>query len=287
MSDMRLPNYPQLYKHDNPSHHSDDLIRIANTLVNKVGGINNFIHTVGGVIRKAVDEVIDMPRTGRWSLDMIANTEKTYIGTKVEILLSHELRIPRGHKLDFLIDGTEVDVKNTVHSNWMIPQEAINEICLVIKINDKLALFSCGLVYCSKDVLSASTNQDRKHSLRATNPAIFWLCKDANMPSNFFESIQDDRILHEITDPTASGAERVRRLFTLCQNQVISRWAIESLAQQKDPMKRVRGNGGARDALSPMGITVLSGTYDKDELAQLGYSDIGKDEWVAVSKKWP
>lgn len=284
MNDMRSHSYLNLYKSCNPSHHSDDVIRIANVLVNKTNGIDNFIEMVGSLIRKAVDEVIDMPRTGRWSLDMIANTEKTYLGTKVEILLTHAFQFSRGGKLDLCIDGTEVDVKNTVLSSWMIPKEAINEICWVVKINDKSAKFSSGLVFCSPDVLSKATNQDKKHSLRATSPAILWLCKNATMPKNFFESIEDKNILKQITDPKANGTERVKRLFMLCTNQIIPRWAIESVAQQKDPMKRVRQNGGARNALSNMGVRVLNGAYDKEELIALGFSQIKKDEWVSVRK---
>lgn len=283
MNDMQSESYLQLYKSSNSSHNSD-VIRIANILINKTNGINNFIEIVGNLIRKAVDEVIDMPRTGRWSLDMIANTEKTYLGTKVEILLTHAFQFSRGEKLDLCIDGTEVDVKNTVLSGWMIPKEAINEICWVVQINDKSAKFSSGLVFCSPDVLSTSTNQDKKHTLRATSPAILWLCRNATMPKNFFESIEDRNILKQIIDPKANGTERVKRLFMLCPNQIIPRWAIESVAQQKDPMKRVRQNGGARNALSSMGIRVLSGAYDKEELIELGFNNVRKDEWVSIFK---
>jgi len=36
-------------------------------------------------LRRALDEVVDGMRTGRWSVDALEKTEKTYIGTKVEI----------------------------------------------------------------------------------------------------------------------------------------------------------------------------------------------------------
>ena len=49
-----------------------------------------------GVVRRGIDEVIDGGRTGRWSIDQLAKTEKTYIGTKIEHLVLNEFEIPRG-----------------------------------------------------------------------------------------------------------------------------------------------------------------------------------------------
>src|SRR5687767_5744114 len=37
----------------------------------------------GASIRRALDEVIDGPRTGRWDVSQLEKTEKTYIGTKI------------------------------------------------------------------------------------------------------------------------------------------------------------------------------------------------------------
>lgn len=36
--------------------------------------------TFGEVIRRSIDEVLDGPRTGGWSLDQLEKTEKTYVG---------------------------------------------------------------------------------------------------------------------------------------------------------------------------------------------------------------
>ena len=46
----------------------------------------------GGIVRRAIDEVIDGPRTGRWSMDQLTRTEKSYVGSKIEILLRAEFR---------------------------------------------------------------------------------------------------------------------------------------------------------------------------------------------------
>lgn len=101
------------------------LRRLEAAIIRESGGRSRFNADVPLLFRQAIDEVIDTPRSGRFTLDELEKTEKTYIGTKIEILLRNYLRLQRGLKLDLLIDGVEVDVKNTVVSNWTIPSEAM------------------------------------------------------------------------------------------------------------------------------------------------------------------
>jgi hypothetical protein len=54
------------------------------------------------------------------------------------------------------------------------------------------------------------------------------------------------------------------------------------LHDQLDPMKRLRGNAGAKDILRPRNIALLSGTYFNPVLQQLGLPRIGNDEHIAV-----
>ena len=73
------------------------------------------------LFRQAVDEVIDAPRTNRFTIGELEKTEKTYLGTKVEILLRDFLKLPKGKILDLSVDGVEVDIKNTMQRAWTIP----------------------------------------------------------------------------------------------------------------------------------------------------------------------
>ena len=50
------------------------------------------------VVRHGIDEVIDGGRTGRWSVDQLVKTEKTYIGTKIEHLVLNEFEIPEARR---------------------------------------------------------------------------------------------------------------------------------------------------------------------------------------------
>ena len=60
------------------------------------------------MLRQCVDDVIMTPKTGRRSYDELEKTEKTYIGTRVEIELRAMLNLPKG-KLDTVILGVSKD----------------------------------------------------------------------------------------------------------------------------------------------------------------------------------
>lgn len=97
------------------------LSRLQAAIYRQAGSRDKFEESIPGILRQAVDEVIDTRRSGRFVLDELQNSEKTYIGTKVEIVVRNYLRLPRGTVLDVVIDGVETDIKNTIGTSWMIP----------------------------------------------------------------------------------------------------------------------------------------------------------------------
>ena len=60
------------------------------------------------------------------------------------------------------------------------------------------------------------------------------------------------------------------QLFKEMEGVAISRTVIQGIAQQKDYMKRLRKNGGARDPLAEV-IALLSGNYDKNLIKALDF----------------
>lgn len=131
------------------------------------------------LVRMSIDEVIDEARTGRTSLAQLEKTEKTYIGTKVEILTRALLKLPKGNKLDLLVGKTEVDVKFTTSGKWMIPMEAFGEICLLIEANEKKAQFGVGLLKMTPANLTKGENRDKKLSVSSRGRSnIIWLVQD-------------------------------------------------------------------------------------------------------------
>lgn len=236
---------------------------------------------MGQVVRQAFDEVIDMPRTGRWKIEQLAKTEKTYIGTKIELLAKHEFSLVSGTKLDILFEGHEIDIKNTIGTNWSIPLEAVDEICLVIAGDDEKNVFSLGLFRALEIYLNPGANRDRKRTISSVGMAsVYWIARHAPMAENFMASLTApvrDGILKQ-----PSGSARIRELFRKVTLRPIHRDVIEGLAQQKDALKRVRKNGGARDHLLRDGILLLSGKYDHELLRRLGFPNTTRDQFVSI-----
>lgn len=240
---------------------------------------NGFETHAAETLRRALDEVIDGMRTGRWSVDSLHKTEKTYIGTKVEILFMFEFELEAGRKLDARIQGAEVDIKCTVLKDWMIPMEAVNELCLLVQIDDTKSRFSIGAVRITPEILRSGKNRDKKASLSAEGrQAISWLIKDGVLPQNFLASLNPEIRGAILSQP--SGQARIRELFRLVQGRIIPRVAIETVAQQKDPLKRARD---ARKALLAEGILVLGHQDAHPKIAaEQGYPIPKKGEFIAI-----
>lgn len=232
-----------------------ELDRVASA----IRAVPNMEMKFGTALRMALDEVID-PRSGRYSIHQLAKTEKAYLGTKVEIIVRAALALDPGNRLDYGIDGIDVDAKFSIAPwRWMIPTEAIGQLCLVMHADDDRARFQVGVVRATADKLSPGTgNKDKKRQLlAAARWSIQWIVEEGNLPENFVLGLEPsirDRVLKP---PGARyGQERVNRLLRLVQDTVIPRTAIETVAQQLDPMKRVRD---ARKVLEAEGVFVLGG----------------------------
>ena len=152
------------------------IIEVSDALKATLGNADNFRVQFHNLVRQAIDEVIDTPRTGRTKLSEIEKTEKTYIGTKIEILARALLKLPRGTKLDLLVENHEVDVKFTVTGNWMVPMTTLNELCLLIFADTKKQTFGVGLLRMTKNNISESENRDKKRRVNSTGKNnILWL----------------------------------------------------------------------------------------------------------------
>ena len=236
---------------------------------------------IGKGLRKSFDEVIDGPRTGRFQISQLEKTEKTYIGTKVEIVLRNELGLARGNVLDNLIAGVEVDTKFSLRGDWMIPREAVGQICLLITGDDNTSLASAGLLRMTPAVLSGGANQDSKKTISAAGKLhIRWLLNNADMPPNFLLDL-DDVTRKKVLAPT-SGKQRLMALFRNVTGQIIPRSAILQVAQlQGDPLKRARE---AKIPLAAQGYEVMCATYlpERARMIAHGFPDLKDDDWLSI-----
>ncbi|UOA27741.1 NaeI family type II restriction endonuclease [Pseudosulfitobacter sp. DSM 107133] len=265
-----------------PDHRDHALLStIAADITARAGGPETLATQFAAMLRRCVDDVIMTPKTGRRSYEELEKTEKTYIGTRVEIELRAMLRLQRG-KLDTVVQGHDVDIKNTMGSNWMIPTEAIDHPCILVAADEVRAQCYLGLIVARPDYLTAGQNKDAKKSVSAQGFAnILWLLRHHPYPANFWRTVPPEIVPQIFAG--ASGNQRMAALFRHIQGKPITRDVVEAVAQQQDFMRRIRSDKGrgTRDLLAREGIALLSGHYDAPLIAALGLPHCTGSEFVS------
>jgi hypothetical protein len=222
----------------------------------------------GDAVRQSIDEVLDGPRTGRWDFRQLEKTEKTYVGTKVEIVVRSALKLEPGPRLDLEIEGEDVDIKWAMNSQWQIPREAVGELCLCIGGRKDLKAFEVGLIRCDENVLNPGSNQDGKRTISAAGRSRMRLLVPlAPLPPNFVAELDSELRAKIIAEPTIQ--KRVTRLFRLLPYVPVPRLALQTVAMTTgDPVRRTRADAWAGDPLE--GMVVLSSKYAKGVVEELG-----------------
>jgi hypothetical protein len=245
---------------------------------------------IAAVLRDTLDQLYDGQHTGRWRFEQLHKTEKTHMGTLVEINLHREFDFADGDVTDYKIAGVEVDCKYSMNfGGWELPPEVMGHICLLITASDANSSWSAGLLRIEEPYLRARTNRDSKRQLTASSRAnIHKLWPDhGRLQENVFLHL-DPQLRDCIFNARGrrgnqNGQARTNELFRLVQGKIIRRAELATVAQQDDFMKRARGNGGARTQLSAEGILVL-GHQDNDPLvaAALGLAVPKKGELISA-----
>lgn len=232
------------------------------------------------MFRDAIDGVIDTPKTRRRAYADLGKVEKTYIGTRIEILLRAYLQAPEGKVLDLLLGGIETDIKHTMADNWMIPPEAHGHPCILTAADEAVGRCYFGIVVAHPHHLNPGKNRDGKQTLSPPGVAsIRWILEGVAYPLPFWTSLPD-AVVKDVFSGTG-GTDRLARLFRHALGRKIHRDVVQAVAQQLDYMKRVRFNGGARDPLAAEGILLLSGKYDATLIQRLGLPNCTPDEFVS------
>lgn len=243
---------------------------------------DNMLDRFGRAIRQSFDEVFDGQRTGRYSLDQLSKTEKTYVGTKIEIVVQAEFGLQRGRRMDFLVVDHEVDAKWSMKSGgWMIPTEAVGELCLCITADDHRSTFSVGLLRADVDTLKAGQNKDAKKQFSPFGlDRMRWLAHDAKLPENLLLHV-DEETRTAILEPSLSGQRRINELFHRVQERIIRREVVLTVAQQDDGPKRVRD---ARKHLAAFDIVILGHQQSDPAIATAFDLPVPmKGEWISVT----
>lgn len=223
----------------------------------------------GYAIREALDQIYDGQRTGRWDYTQLLKTEKTHVGTLVEIWLQREFGFVDGDELDYQIAGVDVDCKWSLNLyDWEIPQEMYSrgdKIALVVWANDYTARWASGLIRIGEDVLRPPGRQrDGKRRLNDRGrDRILWIAPGADLVKNTLLHISDPRKL-DLIAYAARGQTAVTNLFRELTGELVNRATVLTAAQQVDSAKRVRD---ARRHLKPEGIVIFGHYAPQPQMA--------------------
>ncbi|MFS4582609.1 NaeI family type II restriction endonuclease [Phaeobacter sp. C3_T13_0] len=266
-----------------PGHPDHPLLSsLAQDITTRAGGMFELADRFPAMLRNCIDDVILTAKTGRRAYEDLEKTEKTYIGTRVEIELRAMLRLPKG-RLDTEILGHDVDIKHTMGSNWMIPTEAVDQPCILVAADEPRARCYLGLIVARQAYLTAGQNKDAKRSVSAEGFGhILWLLCDQPYPANFWRLLPEATVARIFSGD--SGNARMASLFKEIQRQPIPRDVVEAVAAQKDFMRRIRSDGGhgTRDLLAKTGIVILEGRKDAQLMRALNLPHCSGSEFIST-----
>jgi hypothetical protein len=257
-------------------------------------------------LRDSLDELMDGQRTGRWCYQQLTKTEKTHLGTVVEVNLTKEFELADGADLDWNISGIDLDCKFSKSlGGWEIPMEMYlcpdheersgkaDHPALLVWLCDDHNLWGAGIIQVTdsrlgwtKDkntgLLRRRYNRDNKRTLSVeARDEICWLWgrPDHALPTNTLRHL-DDGVRARIFADKRSGQKRTNELFSQVRNVIIRRATVLTVAKQDDAPKRARD---ARIQLRSQGIAVLGhqGVHPK-VAALLGLDVPTKGEWISV-----
>jgi hypothetical protein len=268
----------------------ETLSAIETEILARCGGAAALADRFPQLVRDAVDFLLDPVRTARTRVVELDNVEKTFIGLKLEHFVRDMLDVPKGLR-DLVVDGRDVDIKNTTRSNWSIPQETYrsSEPCLLMAVNDDAYTCSLGLIVARPEYLhQGAGNRDTKKGVSDYGfQHIRWLVAEAPFSPSRFAGIDMDRF-RDLRKTIDGGSDRAAAFFRENLFRVVHRDVVHALLfDQYDYMKRIRANGGAPDILGHENIAILIGTYTKDRVLadRLGLPAVKRDEVVSVKPR--
>lgn len=237
-----------------------------------------------GVLRESLDQVLDGPRTRRFKYSDLRKTEKTHVGTIVEINLGKAFALSDGVKMDYTVAGVDVDCKYSMFMwGWEFPLESIGHIVLLTWANDDSSRWSAGLWRVNEEHLpqNGKGNRDKKRKmLKSGRDEIFWLWQNQTLDENLLlhlDPADTDAIFSQ-----RSGMQALNELFRRVQGRIVRREVVLTVGQQRDSPRRARQTR-ERKHLGKEGIIVL-GHYEWDVAvaARLNLPVPKNGEWVAA-----
>jgi len=279
--------WPETTNPLNPIHPDYAILKaIDDGLCEAAGGKRQLGLLIGRILRRSIDRVVQTPKTNRLFYEDLESTEKTYIGTCVEIDLRSELKLPKGPHMDLLVAGQDTDVKcSRLFGGWMIPEEAYGKACVLITADDSTARFHAGIVVAKVDYLRSGKNKDKKLGLKAkARVNIRWLFQGEPYPPNFWLGVSKETV--QRISAGSSGNERMTTFVREVIDRPFSRKIVEDVGAQDDFMRRIRADSaarkGTRDVLLREGVLVVHGhkTKTRQMMKRFGI-DLQPDQFIS------
>ena len=207
-------------------------------------------------LRDSLNELLDGQRTGRWAYQHLSKTEKTHLGTVVEVNLTKEFEFANGVDLDWQITGRDIDCKFSKDlGGWEIPMEMYqcadhgerqgkaDHPALLTWFDDTTNRWAAGVITVTDERLrwkmgnlERAYNRDNKRCLANTSAgSVYWLWGglQTDLPRNLLLHLNPDA-RERILSPRLSGQKRVDQLFREVQGQIVGRETVLTVAQQDD-----------------------------------------------------
>ena len=242
---------------------------------------------MASALRESLDHVYDGPRTGRFRYSELRKTEKTHVGTIVEINIGRgfDLDARPTDPTDFRVEGVLVDCKYSMKwGGWEIPIEAWGHVVILLWASDVDSVWSAGIWRVDPRLLSGGTNRDAKRKLtKEAMSQIKMLWTNAALPENTLLQLPDDTVEHIFAaSGSRGGQQRTNALFRLVKDRIIRREVVLTVAKQRDGLRRARM---AREPkyLGREGILVLGHyRWDVAVAKALGLPVPRSGEWISV-----
>jgi len=239
---------------------------------------------MAAVLRESIDQVLDGPRTGRFRYADLRKTEKTHVGTIVEINLGKEFDLVDGDAMDYRIAGIEVDCKYSMTlGGWELPLESIGHVVLLTWADDAESCWSAGLWRVDEAHLGKGAgNRDRKRKMvKSGLGQIRWLWERAPLAENVLLHLPPEDL--DAVVSKKSGQQRLNELFRRVQGRIVRREVVLTVGRQKDSPRRARMTREPGH-LGKEGIIVLGHyAWDVDVAKALLLPIPTSGEWVSVA----
>lgn len=157
--------------------------QLEKAILKNAGGLGKFKKEIPLLLRRAIDEVIDSPRTNRFTLDETKINERIYLGTKIRLWIRTLLKLPNEKTSNLSFGETQIGLQSTICQTWSVPSEFIGNPCLLVKSDERRAVCSVGTLMIRDKLLNAAEKSSGRRVISSAGiENIRWILKDEPLP---------------------------------------------------------------------------------------------------------